>query len=109
MVETISLEELEEKLKNDEDFVFIDVLGEDSYQDEHIPGSINIPLDQLAHEVLDRFDKDEEMVVYCGSESCGASPKAAEKLEKLGFEDVKDFEIGLKGWKEAGNEVESGA
>lgn len=107
MVDTISTSELESRIENSEDFTLVDVLAEDHFEEEHIPDAVNIPLDQIAEEVLDRFDKDDDLVVYCASESCQASPKAAEKLESLGFEDVKDYEPGIKGWKDAGNPVES--
>lgn len=105
-METVTTEELVDMRENDEDFTLVDVLGEDHFREQHIPGAVNIPLDQLGHEAVDRFDKDDEIVVYCASESCQASPKAAEKLEKLGFSNVKDYEVGLKGWKEAGHSTE---
>lgn len=107
MVNTITTEELEDMKENDEEFVLLDVLGEDHFADGHIPDAVNIPLDRLAHEVIDRFEKDERIVVYCKDIDCEASPKAAEKLEKLGFENVLDYEVGLEGWKESGNEVEA--
>ncbi len=104
-METIQTGELE-RLKDSGDLVLVNVLGEEQFREEHIPDSINIPLDRI-EEASERFDKSEEIVVYCASESCQASPKAAEKLEALGFENVKDYEPGMKGWKEAGNEVAS--
>lgn len=107
MVNTISAEELEQKFKNDEDFTLVDVLAEDHFAEEHIPGAVNIPLDQIGSEAIERFDKDDDIVVYCKDEECQASPKAAEKLESLGFTNVKDFEAGIKGWKEAGNETDA--
>ncbi len=107
MVNTITLEELERKMEEKDDFVLIDVLGEDHFEEGHIPDAVNIPLDQLGAEALNRFDKDQDLVVYCASESCQASPKAAEKLEELGFSNVTDFEAGIKGWEEGGHEVES--
>lgn len=106
MVETISTGELEQKMENDGDFVLVDVLGEDHFEQEHLPGAVNIPLDQVGSEARERFDEDQEIVVYCKDEECSASPKAAEKLEALGFENVLDFEAGIEGWKQAGNEVE---
>lgn len=107
MVETISLEQLERKIQENEDFVLLDVLSEEHFEEGHLPGAINVPLDRIGEEALDRFEKNDEIVVYCASESCSASPKAAEKLESLGFENVRDFEPGVKGWKESGNEVET--
>lgn len=107
MVETITTEELEQKFENDDDFVLIDVLGEDHFEDAHIAGAINIPLDQLGSTALQELEKDDDIVVYCKDKACQASPKAAEKLEKLGFENLKDYEPGLKGWEEAGNRTEA--
>ncbi|MFB6191290.1 MAG: rhodanese-like domain-containing protein [Candidatus Nanohaloarchaea archaeon] len=106
MVDTVTTEELEDMRENDEDFTLVDVLSEDHFEDGHIPGAVNIPLDRIAHEARDRFDEDDTLVVYCKDTDCGASPKAAQKLEALGFENVLDYEVGLKGWEDAGNQVE---
>lgn len=106
MVSTITTGELEHKIENKEDFVLVDVLGEDHFNEEHLPNAINIPLNQIGERALQELDEDDDIVVYCASTECQASPKAAEKLEKLGFQNVTDYEPGVKGWKEAGNEVE---
>jgi rhodanese-related sulfurtransferase len=106
-METVSADYVENMDLSDENTHLVDVLSEDHFEEKHIPGSVNIPLDQVATRALDEFDKDTEIVVYCKDEECGASPKAAEKLEKLGFEKVKDFEGGLAEWKNSGHEVES--
>jgi rhodanese-related sulfurtransferase len=106
-METITVDELEQMKDSGSDFRLVDVLGEEHYENGHIPGAENIPLNQVAETALEEIGKDEEIVVYCKDEDCQASPKAAEKLEKLGYENVKDFEGGLKAWEEAGNSVES--
>lgn len=103
----ITTEELVELKNNDEDFVLIGVLGEDYFDEEHIPGAINIPYEDIAAEALDRFDKDQMLVVYCKNTACTASPEAAEKLDKIGFKQVYDYDVGLEGWKDAGHETES--
>ncbi|XGI84380.1 rhodanese-like domain-containing protein [Halorutilales archaeon Cl-col2-1] len=107
-MKTITADELEDLKESGEEFVLVDVLGEDHFEEEHIPGALNIPLERIASEALSRFDKDEKIVVYCADDECSASPKAAEKLEDLGFENVIDFEAGVDGWKKSGHEVESG-
>lgn len=93
-----------------EPFYLINVLKEDQFAQAHIPGSINIPVDS------DRFvrdvkqvvkDKQATIVVYCASFSCTASPTAARKLEQAGFEQVYDYEGGMKDWQEAGMPVQS--
>ena len=67
------------------------------------PGSINIP-----HESAN-FVKEVEyviggknlpVIVYCASEACDASKKAATKLDEEGFTDVMCYEGGYKEWNE---------
>lgn len=101
----ITTEELRELKNNDEDFVLIGVLGEEYFNKEHIPGAINIPYEDIAAEALELFEKDQKLVVYCKNTACTASPEAAEKLEKIGFENVYDYDAGLQGWKDAGYET----
>jgi rhodanese-related sulfurtransferase len=64
-VATISREELWEKIEGGDDFVLVDVLDEQFYRHSHLPGAINIPLDEIgtAEEALP--DKDTEIIVYC--------------------------------------------
>lgn len=74
-----------------------------------MPGTPNIPVG--ASDFEERIqaavpDRDTPVAVYCASPTCRASPEAAEKLERLGYREVYDFEAGMAGWKEAGFEVE---
>lgn len=64
-METITREQLEEKMDRGEDFVLVDTLGEEYYRQSHLPGAINLPLEEIdrAEEVLP--DKEAEIVVYC--------------------------------------------
>lgn len=108
MVDTISRDALKEKLDRGDDFTLVNVLAAEQFEQAHIPGSINIPLDELGEEAPDRFDEDDEIVVYCASHSCQASPKAAKKLESMGFTNVTDYEGGVADWQEE-YETEGGA
>ena len=47
-----------------------------------------------------------EIVVYCGGPKCPQSRMAAEKLVKLGYENVRAYEGGLEEWKAAGLSIE---
>ena len=104
-MEDISTEELVDLKESGEDFVLVGVLGEKYFEEEHIPGAINIPYENIASEVLERFDKDQKIVVYCKNKACTASPEAAKKLDKIGFKHVYDYDLGLQGWKDAGHET----
>lgn len=45
-------------------------------------------------------------MVYCYDADCTASPKAAERIEALGYRSVYDYEAGKMDWKQAGLPVE---
>ena len=89
------------------DVILIDVLKPESFEKGHIPGAINIPLKKVASEAKKRFDKDQEIIVYCSDEECSASPAAGKKLEDIGFSNVTHFKGGKKEWQEAGYQMES--
>jgi rhodanese-related sulfurtransferase len=108
MPKTITREELKKKIDSGDNFVLIEVLNRKEFMRTHIRGAINMPLMEIGHMAAERFDPDTEIVVYCADIECQASPKAAEKLEKLGFDRVYDYEGGKRDWLEAGYETESG-
>lgn len=105
-MKTITTKKLHEKLKSN-DIHLVEVLEEEKFKKEHIKGAINIPLNRIATESKEKFNKEDEIVVYCSDEDCTASPTAAKKLDKQGFKNVFDFEGGKKAWKEAGLPMES--
>jgi rhodanese-related sulfurtransferase len=43
----------------------VDVLGEDEFEHDHLPGAINIPLKQLNASAAARLDRDRPVLVYC--------------------------------------------
>ncbi len=66
-VATITREELREKIEAGDGFALVDTLDEDLYQQSHLPGAINLPLEEVdkAEEALP--NKNAEIVVYCMS------------------------------------------
>jgi|TARA_Y100000310_G_scaffold60623_1_gene55942 rhodanese-related sulfurtransferase len=102
-MKTITVEDLKKKIDANEDFILVDVLSNESYENKHIPKAINLPINELEQRAPNELpDKNKEVIVYCGSTQCLAPPRAAKKLEELGYTNVVDFESGLAGWKEAG-------
>lgn len=101
-MKTITRDEL--KRMNDmehRDFVLINVLPKDAFNEQHIRTSINIPVesdDFIKKVELVAGDKERDIIVYCASTDCDASPKAAKKLEKAGFSNIYDYEGGTKDW-----------
>jgi rhodanese-related sulfurtransferase len=83
------------------------VLTEDYFTGELVPGSRWVPLDRVGREVAARaLDRVDTIIVYCSGVSCPNSKDAGAKLAKLGFTDVLVFEGGLEAWKADGRGVE---
>ena len=43
----------------------VDVLGEDEFEHDHLPGAINIPLKRLDERAVAGLDRGRPVVVYC--------------------------------------------
>ncbi len=107
MSKTIDLETLKAKIDGNEDFYLVETLLPREYDEWHLPGAINIHFNKMGKEAKERFNEDDEIVVYCHDEECRASTIAAEKLDKMGFSNVYEFAGGKRAWKNAGYPTES--
>ena len=98
-IESISPDQLNEKMESREDFFLLDVRTPAEHAQEAIPGSYLIPLQELGHR-MSALPKDKEIVVYCrvGNRSAAASSF----LARNGF-NVKNLEGGIILWDMAGN------
>ncbi len=105
---TITTQQLNERLAN-EGLTLVDVLAPKYYKKFHLPGAVNVPLDDDFDRQIQEAvpDKNETVVVYCMDAECQASPKAGERMEELGYRNVLDYVAGKTDWKEAGLPVES--
>lgn len=43
----------------------VEVLPRSEYEEEHLPGAINLPLNKLDRETAQRLDPERPVVVYC--------------------------------------------
>ena len=64
-VATISREDQKESIDQGDEFVLVDTLGEQFYRHSHLPGAINLPLEEIGRSEEEIPDKDTEIVVYC--------------------------------------------
>ena len=107
VVLTISTQQLRQLLDSKRSFEFWNVLTDEWFKGENIPGSRRVPLDKVGSEVRGtNLAKNAEIVVYCGGPKCPQSRMAADKLAKLGYESVRAYEGGLEEWKGSGFVVE---
>lgn len=73
----------------------IDVRTEGEYQMGHLPGAINVPVDQVAT-AAEGWDPNKTYVIYCATGSRSAS--AVQTLEAMGFGSIKHLNAGIQAW-----------
>jgi rhodanese-related sulfurtransferase len=85
--------------------LLIDVREPSEYRAGHIPHAINIPLRTLSQN-LDKIDGDRPVIVYCSTGY--RSAMGVMTLHLLGYDHVQGFPPSFAGWKNAGEEIQSG-
>jgi rhodanese-related sulfurtransferase len=100
---TISREELKEKLDHGGDFKLINCLHEWMFRAKRIPGSIRF--ESLKH-ALDTLDPKEEIIVYCSNVGCTASVLVYQQLVERGFQNLKRYAGGIADWEDASYPLE---
>lgn len=93
-------------LEAGESIIVIDARPPEAYQNEHIPGAINIPHREMNEETTKELDRTALVVTYCDGIGCNASTKGALNMTKLGFR-VKELIGGLDWWKKDDYKTES--
>ena len=86
----ITAEQAKEIMDTQEGYIILDTRTQEEYDDEHIPGAILIPYDEVTEKAEGVLtDKDQLILVYCRS---GRRSKiAAEALAELGYTNIKEF------------------
>jgi rhodanese-related sulfurtransferase len=102
---TISNAELATKIKQGQAPLVLDVRSPEEFKSGHIPGAVNIPVDELGSRLGElKLAKGDEVVVHC--ERGARAAKAEALLQQSGYTDVVDLSGHMKGWREAGLPVE---
>ena len=84
--------------------IVLDVRPPLEYEAGHVPGAINIPLQELEQRLKD-FDHNKEIVAYCRGPHCILAFDAVAKLREQGFK-ASRLEDGFPEWKTEGLPVE---
>lgn len=99
----VNVKEANELLR-DHKTVLLDVRTPQEYREEHIKGSILIPLQELESRLKELpQDRARKMVVYCAVG--GRSSRAVRLLKEKGFQNVYNLDGGLRAWVAAGEPV----
>ena len=83
----------------------IDVRPPVEYLAGHIPGAVNIPVDELPRH-LDSLPREQEIVAYCRGPYCMMAFDAVDKLRAAGFH-ARRLEDGFPEWQAESRPVES--
>jgi rhodanese-related sulfurtransferase len=75
----------------------VDVLPAETFKHEHLPGAVNIPMAEI-DTAPERLDPARPVITYCYDYQCDLSPRAACRLEQLGFSDVYDYTASKVAW-----------
>ena len=90
-------------MKEELDYIILDVRTPEEYESGHIPGAINVANEIIrGKEPVELPDKDQLILVYCRSGN--RSKQAAHKLVKMGYTNIVEFG-GINQW--TGEIVES--
>ncbi|GIE28949.1 hypothetical protein Ait01nite_019940 [Actinoplanes italicus] len=100
---TVRQIQVEELRRDGTGGVLLDVRGPGEYADGHLPGAVNVPLDQL-DAVAARY-AGQDVVTVC--QSGARSLTAAQLLDAAGAR-VQSLAGGTEAWQRAGHPVETG-
>ncbi len=105
-LEPVSRQELISAMR-DGDVTLLDVRPDEEFALGHLPGAVNIPLDELEKR-LSELPKDAEIVAYCRGAYCVLSFEAVAALRSKGYR-IRRLQDGFPEWKAAGLAVEAAA
>lgn len=107
-VEHISRDELTQKIARHDHFRLVEISPEADYHRAHLPGAINLPLNQVARLALKRLrDRNAEIVLYCDGSESEPAEEAARELSERGYTNVREYAEGKQDWIDTGLPIES--
>ena len=86
----ISMNEAVKMMRDEKDYIILDVRRPDEFAEGHIPGAINVPNEEIGTaEIAELPNKSQLILVYCRSGR--RSKESSEKLVKLGYANIVEF------------------
>ena len=102
-LEALDINELVERMKL-KNVVLLDVRPANEFRKGHIPGAVNIQVDELSRK-LKKLPKNKEYIAYCRGPFCVFADEAIQLLTKKGY-NARRLEQGFSDWKVNGLPVE---
>jgi len=105
-VRETNVEDVSQRLERGEKLTIIDVREESEWDQGHIPGSVHLSKGTIERDIERMFPgTNAELILYCGGGF--RSALAADNLTKMGYTNVISMDGGMRGWREAGLDVET--
>ncbi len=98
----VTVQEARRLIEDKPDLVLLDVRTASEYEEGHIEGAVNIPVQELSVR-FDELSPEDELLVYCRTGN--RSAQAVDILLDLGFTKIYHMDEGITGWIEAGYPV----
>jgi len=109
MTTMIQREKVSEAAKR-HDATLIEILDKTHFDEFHLPGAINVPIDGGDFDSRIRSavpSKSQRVILYGQDASSPACTTAATRMEKLGYQNVFQYTGGKMDWKRAGLPIEN--
>ena len=98
----VTVQEASNLIADKPELVILDVRTVSEFNDGHIEGAINIPVEEIANR-LSELDKNDELLVYCRTGNRSAT--AVGILEDAGFTKIYHMHEGISVWVQQGYPV----
>ena len=90
-------------LAENEDAVILDVRKLTEYEESHIVGAVNVPVqDESFEDMVAKLDPNRKYIVHCSANHyVGRSNSALKTMQDLGFKHLYSLKGGYKAWEDA--------
>jgi len=106
-VNTITVHELKKRLNDTPNLCIIDVRENSEWQEQHIPGALHIPKDEIIANIKASVPE-QDSPIYLHCRGGVRSIYAANCLLDLGYKEVYSVEGGITEWERSGYPVKKG-
>lgn len=106
-INTVNVHELKKRLDETPNLCIIDVREDHEWQEEHIPGALHIPKDQISAIIASKIP-DQNKPIYLHCRGGVRSMHAASCLLDLGYKDVYSVDGGIVEWVKSGYPIKKG-
>lgn len=104
-VEETTVPVIHDRMEKGEKFLLIDVREKEEWNNGHIPNAVHVGKGVIERDISQVAESmDQEIVLYCGGGY--RSVLAADNLQKMGYTKVISMDGGMRGWKDAGYQVD---